>query len=188
MAFIVTDSLTWPAQIATFFPGSLSKAAGLAFEELGTASLLDKGLQLGALRAEQSALQMHLLLGSEQAIERRTTAVIFGLTKQGEMRGFVAGGGYDIGPKMAKQLGVASEFTRVTLGSIREGLEGVTKLDAEQKLLIYMSQEGIQPLSGGIAGGSAGLSRVVCPRCSLMITTEGGVVDEGGRQLIFAPK
>jgi RHS repeat-associated protein len=182
MSFDLNDYLL-PGQILLGVPALEERATGLAFEELGSASLLDKGLELGSARTLSRAEEIREAMISsgkikEDMFERyRTISVQYGRLPNGEVKMFVAQSG-----RNEVSLDFLNEGEQqVTMGMIRAGgLEGVPGIDAEQKIFIYFANQGIEPVAGAA-------TRSMCPRCRLLGTTlgEGMHVLEGGTQFVF---
>ncbi len=203
LAFTTTEFL-FPVAVAlpTIEGASLSRrAVGLSLEELGSASLLDKGLVLGAARAEARAAELHArayLLGgksvfAQQEYLRSTTTSVFFLrvpdnldrfgALSGEVLTVVSSGGYEMTALNSSRLGVHSleELTVRSADidiSIRKFIDG--KLHAEEKTMLWADRHGFTLLSGGA-------SRPVCSGCSLLGGSQGGSLTESGRGLTFGP-
>lgn len=196
MAFEITDYLFPHYAFIEGIPALESRATGLSFEELGSASLLDKGPNwltkesaARALESRAARLQLNLakLEGKTGEIyaKQTTIGVFLGKDAQGSYKTFVAGGGLEIPDatstaKVAQALELDAEEVPVRMSHIRPGLEGVKKLDAEEKLTIYLYQENMTPIAGGT-------SRDVCSWCNFHVTSapDTGSVGSNGRQIIF---
>jgi RHS repeat-associated protein len=185
MSQLVTDYL-FPAAPILGLPGLEERAVGLSFEELGSASLLDKSLELGSKSNISLAEEMHFALSSEVAMKNRVTAVGFLRGEEGEILEVAAGGGADLPSKFGEDFGVKiirrsdilnrSEITKFSWGT--------RELHAEELIQLYAKQEGYELISMGIAGG-AKFSIPVCPPCRLQIGSLEGLILENQRQIIF---
>jgi RHS repeat-associated protein len=194
MSLMTTDFLV-PAAPLLGVPGLEERAVGLSFEELGSASLLNKGenwlsKESIALSLSDRATMLHSSLGDlsgktgEIYLKQSTISLYLGKDQAGKYAVYVAGGGLEVPSlastsKLAEVLQLSSEEIPVRMTDIRFGLEGVPKLDAEQKLSIFFEQQGITPIAGGT-------SRIVCSHCSLMITTQNGSVIGDAKQIVFS--
>jgi hypothetical protein len=157
----VADYVTQPAQIlALGIPESTVRVSGLAFEELGSGSLLDKGLQLefsSSRAARFMAEDLHYVIPPSKAGEaiaqtKRTTAVIRALDAEtGEMVHI-----FNAYPRTEAIQKALAERMGIEFAPVIEGAH------AEGSALTYARSARLIPLEGGVA-------RPICPKCRILI-------------------
>jgi hypothetical protein len=143
-----------------------AKATGLAFEELGSASLLDKGLELefsGSRAARYVAEDLHYVLinEGERAVRSRATAVLRALNPEtGEIVNV-----FSAYPRIAPIQRTLAERMGVLLAPVIEGAH------AEGSALLFSKSARLLPMEGGVAGPH------ICPMCRLNIEdVQGGML------------
>jgi len=188
LALTFTDFL-FPAAPLLGVPELEQRAVGLSFEELGSASLLDKGLELGSKRNMSLAQAIHVAQagGYKPALMQRVTAVAFLRGKSGEIVQVAAVGGNNLPRRFGPEFGV-----QVIQGRDIAGIADLTNFSwgtvpphGEELIMLYSQQQGYELVSMGIAGRND-FARTICPGiCGLQIGSMGGNTLGNGRQVIF---
>jgi RHS repeat-associated protein len=188
MSLTLTDFL-FPTAPLLGVPELEQRAAGLSFEELGSASLLDKGLELGSRRNMSLAQAIHLAQagGYKPALMQRVTAVAFLRGKTGEIIQVAAVGGSNLPRRFGPEFGV-----KVIRSGDIAGIADITNFSwgtvpphGEELIMLYSEQQGYELMSMGIAGRND-FARTICPGiCGLQVGSMGGNILGNGRQVIF---
>jgi hypothetical protein len=177
MSFAMTDYL-FPPEILMLeaIPAFRSRAAGLSFRELGSASLLDKGLRLepSASRAALYKAQDIHFLRSQYEQDRKivATAVTRHVNGTGTFVDIV-GSSSPLKPRqrlLAERMGIvtADRFARLEIG-----------IHAEPGSLLEGGLRNLEPVAGGVAGPK------ICRRCGLRDIPATGGIEIGPQEYVF---
>jgi RHS repeat-associated protein len=146
----------------TFEFSGPADATGLAFEELGSASLLDKGFEFqfrGSRAARYAAEDLHyvLLNSGEKAFNMRTTNVLRAVNPEtGEVANI-----FTTYPQTTGMQQALAERMGIQYAPVIEGAH------AEGSSLAFARSQHLLPLEGGV-------SRNICPMCRLNIEAVHG--------------